>query len=376
MDGRLLDELGAVEPHVRAWDDLAVAGGLPYCTPAWMLGWWKHARPDGARLRVAVALDGAELAGVAPCYAVHQHGVEHVRLLASPISHRTQPLAAAGREREVAEAIAPALADADPGIVALDGVPGASPWPDLLTAAWPGRRRPGRRVGETMGAPIVTLTGRDFDEWFAGRSSNFRSQMRRARRSLEEQGATVRLASTPAEIAQDIDAFIKLHHARWDPRGGSDAVDEGVERMLHEIAQPLVEKGTLRLAAVATADRTVAVQVIVAAGGEASYWLGGFDDEWARSKPALVALLTAVEDAFGRSEDRFDLGGGTQDYKLRFADGQDELEWMSVVPRGSRAALDWARLAPSRARGALARATDEPRAALRRRLRRGGQGGA
>jgi CelD/BcsL family acetyltransferase involved in cellulose biosynthesis len=200
--------------------------------------------------------------------------------------------------------------------------------------------------------------------------------MRRARRALQEQGATVRLASTPAEIAQDIDAFIKLHHARWDPRGGSDAVDEGVERMLHEIAQPLVEKGTLRLAAVATADRTVAVQVIVAAGGEASYWLGGFDDEWARSKPALVALLTAVEDAFGRSEDRFDLGGGTQDYKLRFADGQERLEWTTLSPRGARAALDWALLAPSRARKALAEATYELRAALRRRLRRGGSAAA
>ena len=64
----------------------------------------------------------------------------------------------------------------------------------------------------------------------------------------------MRLASTPAEIEQDIGAFIRLHHARWDPRGGSDALDEGVERMLHEIAQELVASGRLRLASVATAD--------------------------------------------------------------------------------------------------------------------------
>ena len=66
MDGRLLESLDTVEPHLEAWDGLATAARLPYCTPAWMLGWWKHARPDGARLRVAVAVDGAELAGVAP----------------------------------------------------------------------------------------------------------------------------------------------------------------------------------------------------------------------------------------------------------------------------------------------------------------------
>lgn len=371
MEGRLLDDAAALEPYVQAWDELAVAARLPYCTPAWMLGWWKHARPDGARLSVAVALDGSEPAGIAPCYVTREHGVEHLRLLASPISHRTQPLAAAGREGEVADVIARALAEARPGIVAFDGVPDGSPWPGLLADAWPGRLRPGRRVTETMGAPVLTVAGGGFDAWFAERSSNFRSQMRRARRSLEDQGATVRLASTPAEIEQDIGAFIRLHHARWDPRGGSDALDEGVERMLHEVAHELVAAGRLRLASVATADQTVAVQVIVAAGGEASYWLGGFDDAWARSKPALVALLAAVEDAFARGEERFDLGGGTQDYKLRFADGQDLLEWTSIAPRGARGALDWALLAPSRARGALARATHEPRAALRRRLTRG-----
>jgi CelD/BcsL family acetyltransferase involved in cellulose biosynthesis len=370
MEGRLLDDLDAVEPHIDAWDALATATRLPYCAPAWMLSWWKHARPDTARLCVAVAIDGTELAGIAPCYAVREHGVEHIRLLASPISHRTQPLAAAGREREVGAALAKALAGASPGVIAFDGVPEGCVWPGLLADAWPGRRRPGRRVTERMGAPLITLAGLDFDGWFAGRSSNFRSQMRRARRALEEQGATVRLASTAAEIAQDIDAFIRLHHARWDPRGGSDALDPGVERMLHEVAGELVAAGRLRLASVATEDQTVAVQAIVAAGGEASYWLGGFDDDWARTKPALVALLAAVEDSFARGDERFDLGGGTQDYKLRFADGQEQLEWTSLAPGG---ALDRVRLAPSRARGALARATHGPRAALRSRLKRAGR---
>ncbi len=371
MDGRLLDSLDAVEAHIDAWDGLAGEGRLPYCTPAWMLGWWKHARPDGARLRVAVAIDADELAGIAPCYAVREHGVEHIRFLASPISHRTQPLAAAGRERAVAEALAPALAELGPGIVVFDGVPDDGPWPGLLADAWPGRRRPGQRVTETMGAPLITLAGLDFDAWFAARSSNFRSQMRRARRALEEQGAKVRLASTPAEIEQDIDAFIRLHHARWDPRGGSGALDPGVERMLQEIAEEQVAAGRLRLASVVTEDETVAVQVIVGANGEASYWLGGHDDDWARTKPALVALLAAVEDSFARGEERFDLGGGTHDYKLRFADGQEVLQWTSFAPRDARAGLNWARLAPSRVRGALARATEEQRVALRRRLSRG-----
>ncbi len=106
-----------------------------------------------------------------------------------------------------------------------------------------------------------------------------------------------------------------------------------------------------------------------------SYWLGGFDDEWAREKPALVALLAAVEDAFARGDKRVDLGGGTQGYKLRFSDGQDELQWTSLAPRTARAPLDWVRLAPWRARGALARSTSDQRAALRQRFSSGSRDG-
>ena len=373
--GRLLEDLAAVESHAAAWDELALSAQRPYCTPAWMLGWWRHARPEGARLRIALALDGDELVGIAPCYVAREHGVDHLRLLSSPISHRTEPLAIPGKERAVAEAVAEALAATAPGVVAFDGVPQGSPWPELFASAWPGRLRPGRRVTETMGAPVVNLAGRTFDEWFAARSSNFRSQMRRARRSLEERGATVGMASGPAEIEQDISAFVRLHHARWDPRGGSDAVNEGVERMLHATAQELVAAGRLRLLSVVTADETVAVQVMVAAGGEVSYWLGGFDDAWAREKPALVALLAAVEDAFARGDERVDLGGGTQGYKLRFSDGQDELQWTSLAPRTARAPLDWVRLAPWRARGALARSTSDQRDALRQRFSSGSRDG-
>ena len=373
LTGELIDHADAVAPHAAAWDALAAENRLPYCTPAWMLGWWTHARPAGGRLRVAVALDGGALAGVAPCYAVRERGVEHLRMLASPTAHRAQPVSVRGREREVVGVLAGALAAARPraGVLAFAGVPEGSPWPALLAAGWPGSLRAGRRLVERVPAPLLSLSGKTYEEWFASRSKNFRSQMRRAQRSLEEQGARVRMAATPAEIDQDVRAFIRLHHARWDPRGGSEAIDEGVERMLRATATELVGTGNLRLAAVVAGEQTVAVQAMVAAGGEVSYWLGGFDEAWSRSKPALVALLAAVEDAFERQDDRLDLGAGVQEYKLRFADGQEVLEWSSVVPRGVRAPLDWALLAPSRARSALGRATYERRASLRRRLRKG-----
>ena len=50
----------------------------------------------------------------------------------------------------------------------------------------------------------------------------------------------------------------------------------------------------------------------------------------------MVTLLAALEDAWGRGDRRFDLGGGDQPYKYRFAEADETLEWWTLAPRGRR----------------------------------------
>ena len=61
-------------------------------------------------------------------------------------------------------------------------------------------------------------------------------------------------------------------------------------------------------------------QLFIAAGGEVSYWNGGFDDDYANLKPSLVALVDAVRMSLERGRTRFDLGPGGQEYKYRFSE--------------------------------------------------------
>ena len=66
----------------------------------------------------------------------------------------------------------------------------------------------------------MSLQEGSFDAWLAGRSSNFRGQMRRLRRRFVEAGGSSRLA-TPATLATDasIDTWRQWHWT-WDaPRG-------------------------------------------------------------------------------------------------------------------------------------------------------------
>ena len=369
----LLDDLDAVRPLVAAWDALAVRAGQPYCAPAWMLAWWRNVAPPDARLRVAVARDGDELVGIAPCWARRVPvGVESLRLLGAGTSSRVEPVAVPGREREAAEALAGALAGAvpPPASVVFDGVCVDSSWPERLAAGWPGGRAGRVHRQLVIPAPTLRLEGRTHEEWLAGRSGQFRSQLRRARRKLEAQGGAFRL-SEGERLEADLDAFARLHHARWSGRGGSDALNAHVELMLLEAARELAPSGRLRLWMIDVDGRPISAQLFVAAGGEAAYWLGGFDEEFASLKPSLLALWDAVQDSFARGERRVDLGAGGQEYKYRFADGEDSLAWMTFVPPSGRAALARGRVVVLDARRSVGRMLGpERRARLKRLLAR------
>lgn len=375
LRGRLVVGATELEPYLAAWDALAVDRALPYCAPAWMLAWWRELAPPGARLRVALALDGDELAGIAPCWSEAAVRPERLRFLAAPVSAPTGPLAAAGREPAVAPVLAEALARAQPAprVVRFDDVPRDWAWSELFGRSWPGAR--GAKVVETgrLSAPALSLDGvRDFEGWLKRQSANFRSQARQGRRRLAEAGATLRIVEDPSAIAAGLPDLARLHHSRRRPRGGSSVLDEAGQRMLAAAAAELADAGRLWILEIAGPDGPVASQLFVAAGAGASYWNGGFDDSWARCRPGLQGLMAAIEHAAARHFDDFDLGPGDQHYKSRLADRHTTLVSLSLRPRDARYPLTAVRLAPGDLRRRLLLAlSDERRSRIKRVVRRG-----
>lgn len=374
----MLSSLEALEPHRAGWDELVVANRRPYSAPAWTLSWWRHAAPEGALLRVVVALDDEGVAGVAPFYAERRRGLWTYRPLAGVNTARIEPLARPGSEGEAARALAAALAGADPApdVIRFEGVPDDSPWPGLLRSEWP-RGRPWLHVERPIKAPAVTLDAPSFDDWMKSKSSNFRQQMRRSRRALEKAGAVFRMATEPDELERDVESFKRLHLSRWEWRGGSHAISDGVDRMLVDAGRELAPEGRFLLQSIDVDGQTIASHLYVTAGGETTFWLGGFDEAYASQRPSLVALVDAVAVSFERGESRFDLGPGDQPYKYRLADAEERLIWGTLVLPGARYALRRALFLPQQARWAIShRLSDEQRERLkklgRRALRREG----
>lgn len=367
LDATIHEDPAALAPVRGAWDELAAVCGRPCSSSAWMLGWACHVgRGD---LRVAVVREGSEVVGVLPGIVERDPaGTRRWRLLGAGTATTIDPLARPGREVEVAAAAATALARTSPRIdvVALEGVPTGSPWPRLLAEGWPGAR-PGMLFEELVQPePVVRLVEDGFDAWLAGRSSNFRGQVRRARRALARDGGTVRRPADPDGLARDLRAFVRLHEARWESRGGSGVVGPEVQAMLGDAGPALLADGRLDLWCVDVKDETVGAQLWLRAGGVTTMWLSGSDDAHAAVRPAMLIMAAAVEDGFETGLSVVSFGSGGQDYKRRFTEDEEAVAWSTLVLPGPRLGLALGAVGARRGRRELARRLgDERKARLR-----------
>ncbi len=378
----VIDDLAAAAALAPAWDELAQEASLPLCSPGWMLPWWRHMAPAGSELRmVAVRDDDETLLALAPWFAGSgPRGRIDVRFLGAEISDRVDVLCRPGRESEAAAAMRRGISSMRPrpDLIAFEAVPASSGWTKLLASGATGRLRLARYRNSTLPAPSVTFPDEGgFDAWMTGRSANFRSQMRRMRRKLESAGGSVRMTGGGTETGDALAALLALHRERWSERGESGLARNGVPELLSDAAAALGPE-RLRLWMAEIDGEPISVQLFIAAGHEIKYWNGGWAEAHAALKPSMLTILAAIEDAIGRGERRMDLGVGTHEYKLRFADGEDAITWGGLIARNRRWAATRAELAPRVLRYRAKRAvealpepvTDRVAAAVRARRER------
>ena len=378
LTAELIDDPAGLEPWTEAWDRLAVELSQPCSSPKWMLPWWKHAVSGQAELRSVVVREGDELVGLAPYFVqIGNYGLAEYRVLSAGAAHRIGPLAKPGREREVAEAIATTIAAARPrpSSFIFEGIDDDSAWPSLVREAWPGALGSHIRTGVKLEAPTLDLTvDADYEAWFSSRSSNFRQQMRRKGRQMDGRGGRIRMATTEEEARGDMEAMFVFHRERWAERGLEGSLKHGTEDQMREAILLLLPEQRARLWTIEADGKPVCIQYFTVAGGELTYWGGGFDPEWEDLQPGQLAILAAVEDAFGRGEKRIDFGGGDQRYKGRFANGDHPLAWTTIFPRNQRYPLTRAQLLPKQlkfaARGLARRLPEDTQERIKRLVRR------
>ena len=357
---KVIDE---VSPDVVAeWDRLAVTESRPLSAPAWALGWWKHVQHGADALRIVVAWDDDELLGILP---LTKYRRVYTRMGGDLLV--VEPLVKRGREVEVADAMDRALnglGRAAP-MLRVEFQDDSPPWGILLTEGWPGPRTPFHRVDRMVQVPRVALNGLEFDEWLSTKSSNFRSEVRRKARRLEEDGAEFRLASS-ATLHDDLEAFMRLHRLRH-PRG-TNLGSVGVREMLEEVGRAHLSSRRFRLLCLKLDGETVAAILLAAAGDEVVFWNSGMDDAVAHRSPVTQCLIFSIREMTERKEGRLNLGPGSQGYKSRLANDEGTLTTVTIIPRESGYAKIRALDQGSRSRVTIERSVRRRLGKLKRRL--------
>jgi CelD/BcsL family acetyltransferase involved in cellulose biosynthesis len=341
-DDARLDALSA------GWDRLAVERGRPFSSPAWVRSWGRHLAPRDVTLRVVVVTDGDRLVAVAPFAVSGRDWLAPGGTLA-PV----EPLATAGQEEAAAAAIARALAAAEPRPrqIWVERQEGSPDWAALLGAGWDGAR-PWAWTANTAPIPMIEFTD-GLDAWMAEKSGSFRRDLRRGEKRLRGDGGEFRIADADT-LRADIGTFIALHRGRLASKGGSSLVDDRIEAMLAEVGEELLAEGRFRLISLAMDGATIAAQLLVCAGPEASAWNSGFDESFGRYSPVMQCIVHGLREVAAGGARSMSLGPGDQPYKHRLATRQDALQAVVLVPRGSGHLAARARLLPRQTRSAAA----------------------
>ncbi len=351
---------------IQQWDRLAIHSDQPFASPHWLLPWWKHASPRSAGLRIVTVSDQDQLAAVLPLFVEKTALGQRYRFLGSGASPTVDIVA---NEHAINDTTwlrkAMAALQPSPRAVIWDGTPEASPWPDQMKHQWEGGGALSDEFG--MRIPRLTLSYPSFDDWYQSKSRNFRQKTKQQSKRLSQSDARFELLERPASWADEIQTFAQLHRAVWDRKGGSSVLRPGMEAALVDAAEALAPHGRFFVWKLVFGERAVSSAIFFAAGQVLSYWLGGYDPEWARFQPGLMTLIRAIEHAYDGDYELLDLGPGAQSYKYRLSDNETRATWHTTSQHGFGHQTQRLHLANSRARMALADTLPED---LKNRLKR------
>jgi CelD/BcsL family acetyltransferase involved in cellulose biosynthesis len=318
------------------WGDLALAAGNPFSTWEWASAWWRHLG-DGREQRILGCrrADGS-LAGVLPLYLAARRPLRTLRFVGHDPADQLGPVCRPEDRDAVAAAFRDALsASRDWDVCIAERLSEDDGWPELLDGVRTRRER----------SPVLQLPGGSWDDFLAGKSSNFRQQARRGERKLvREHGLTFRLTSDPDRLDEDMETLFRLHEGRW-AEAGTSALPDFLKPFHRDFARLALESGWLRLW-IAELDGAPAAAWYGFRLGDADwFYQSGRDLAWERSRIGFVLLLHTVRDAIehGRSEYRLLLG--SESYKDRLAEHEDHATTVAIA-RGAagRTALAAARL--------------------------------
>jgi CelD/BcsL family acetyltransferase involved in cellulose biosynthesis len=319
MSGKLSPTPADFESIREQWSVLIEGASNIFATWEWASTWWRHLGRDDRLFLTACRDADGRLAGILPLYFWLNRPVRVARFIGHHAGDHLGPICRPDDRDRVAVAGVEALMTASADALIGEQLSVPERWHDLFDA----------RVVSREGSPVLAVDGLSWDAFLAGRSRNFREQVRRRERKLiREHDLRFRLAEDAERLPDDLDLLFRLHRDRW---GGRETNFSSRESFHRDFALQGHRRGWTRLWFAELNGEPAAAWYGFRFGGAESYYQAGRASAWANSSVGFVLLAHSVREAFrdGMREYRFLRGG--EEYKYRFTDYDPGLETIALT---------------------------------------------
>ena len=314
------------------WTSLPDRRGGIFATWEWSDAWWRHFGRGRELLLHACRSEGGRLVAVLPLYAGRRRLPRVVRFVGHGPGDELGPVFASGEEIGVAQALRTAFDSSGADVLVGEQLPGDERWPELL----------GARSWRWEANPVLRIPDGGWDSYLSERSSNFRQQLRRRSRELENEGKVGFRLADARSLDRDLDTLFALHRARWGTRG----TNFGDTPFHRDVARVALDRGWLRLWLLELDERSVAAWLGYQVGKVGSYYQAGRDTAYERLSVGFLLLAHSLRSAMEEGATEYRFGRGAEGFKYRFTSEDPGLETVTLARgRAGQVALSGARAA-------------------------------
>lgn len=336
MAVELLDSVSSLQAIAPAWN--AMAADCPMRGHTWLEAWWRHYRPCGELLVLAVRDDAGELLGVAPWRMESTtHRGRAIRWLGDGevcSDHLSVLVRDPTTMQQVASELADFLSDefTEWELLRLDDCDAEDPALDALTRALAERDSSVRQT-EAGACWVIDLPG-DWEAFLAMQSKSHRKQIRRTERRSDSDNPPVwRPVQNGTELETAWPVFVDLHQRRRQSLGEPGCFSSPQFTSFHrEIASRFLETRQLRLSLLELDGRPAAADYQFAGTETTFAYQGGLDPHRLDEEPGRLSLITLIKAAIAEGKTHLDLLRGDEPYKPHWRAQPHATQHIRVVP--------------------------------------------
>ena len=326
------EEFRSLQP---AWLEVVKATGQdsPFMSHDWFSCCWQAVQPE-KKPEIIVVEDGGGPVAILPFMrsrsAVRGLPVRVLSLLECPDTPFLDLLIAGDQKKVIETFLRDQHGRSDWDIIRFQKIPVQSPVQKSLEAVLAGRNS-WREAGRDL-SPVLDLRG-SWEEFYAAKTQRFRKTIRNIQNRLERAGAL----EVEEQRAVDPDSpffaeLLEVSRQSWKAEQGlAMATMPRMPEFFRELTRLASRNGWLRIWLLRLNGHAVATEYQIQANGVVHALRSDFAYGVREFSPGAYLNFRIVQGLFESGDvTRYDMGPGTNDYKLRWASGSQETTRLEI----------------------------------------------